>query len=104
MDMALSQLQKLKEQLGLKWHPKTRKEILKRRIITSLKRKENVNFEKSADASHRGIIRFKAHNNLEYMNLHINPGTFVNSLKVYRTRLKSSIYYYGKGVICAQIQ
>ena len=46
MDMTLSQLQKLKEQLGLKWHPKTRKDILKRRIITYLKRKENLNFEK----------------------------------------------------------
>ena len=80
IDSTLSQLQKLKEQLGLKWHPITRKDILKRRIITYLKRKENLNFEKSADASHWGIVRFKAHNNMEYMNLHINPGTFVNSL------------------------
>ena len=50
--MTLSQLQKLKLQLGLKWHPKTRKDILQRRIITYLKRKEKLNFEKSADASH----------------------------------------------------
>ena len=52
MEMNLSQLHKLREELNLKWHSKVSKAELQRRLIVYLKRKEELNFVKSVDASH----------------------------------------------------